>query len=104
MSKLRKSARGQMCTVRIPFVCNHDSRTTVLAHVGSFGSAKRNHDDVAVYACSDCHAAIDMRDNNYFLSNDKERQKGLRDLRRVYVERALERTRQAMVLQKLIEA
>lgn len=30
--KLRKSARGQDCTLQIPVVCNRDPATTVLAH------------------------------------------------------------------------
>ncbi len=32
MVDLRKAARGQMCTVRIPGYCNHDPETSVLAH------------------------------------------------------------------------
>ncbi|EIZ8685769.1 DUF1364 family protein, partial [Shigella sonnei] len=31
MVDLRKAARGQMCTVRIPGYCNHDPETSVLA-------------------------------------------------------------------------
>ena len=93
MSKLRKSARGQMCTLQIPLICSHDPEKTVLAHVGKYGSAKRNHDDEAVYACFNCHNAIDMRDSDYFLSNDPVRQKELRDLRCKYVDRALDRMR-----------
>ncbi len=31
--KVRDSARGQDCTVRIPGTCNFDPATTVLAHL-----------------------------------------------------------------------
>ena len=31
--KLRDSARGQDCTLRLPGICNFDSATTVLAHL-----------------------------------------------------------------------
>ncbi|EIC2853121.1 DUF1364 domain-containing protein, partial [Escherichia coli] len=32
MVDLRKAAKGQMCTVRIPGYCNHNPETSVLAH------------------------------------------------------------------------
>ncbi|MER2105083.1 MAG: nuclease domain-containing protein, partial [Pseudomonas atacamensis] len=31
--KLRASANGQECTVRMPGICNHNPETTVLAHL-----------------------------------------------------------------------
>lgn len=34
MSKLRESARGQDCLVRLPGVCNRNPETVVLAQVG----------------------------------------------------------------------
>lgn len=60
---LRQSANGQACAVRIPGICNHDSSTTVLAHVnfGSHGMATKESDLSACYACSACHDAIDGR-------------------------------------------
>jgi hypothetical protein len=30
---LRKAARGRGCMIRLPGICNHNSETTVLAHV-----------------------------------------------------------------------
>ena len=62
--KLRQSARGQPCTLRLP-CCNHDPETTVLAHLRYFGwagVAEKPHDLLAVYACGACHAAMDSRD------------------------------------------
>ena len=87
---LRKAARGQNCQLQIPGTCNHNNETTVLAHVGSHGTAKRNHDDEALFACSDCHDAIDRR-NKRFLTHDKNLQKHLNADRRLYIELGLER-------------
>lgn len=61
-NKIRRSARGQDCTLRIPGYCNFDPETTVLAHVGrDRGMAIKCDDNMAVYACSGCHDAIDGR-------------------------------------------
>ncbi|CAD5376732.1 conserved hypothetical protein [Pseudomonas sp. OF001] len=61
--KLRDSARGQDCAVRLPGVCNWNPETTVLAHLpcGTKGVGMKGLDTVAVYACSACHDAIDGR-------------------------------------------
>ncbi len=56
--KLRNSARGQSCTLRIPSVCNHNPETVVLCHVStkrSSGMGAKNHDDFAFFGCSACH-------------------------------------------------
>ena len=63
---LREAARGRDCQMRIPRVCNFDSTTTVLAHVrrGSVaGMGQKPPDVCGVSACSDCHDAIDHRNN-----------------------------------------
>lgn len=61
--KLRDSARGQDCTLRIPGVCNFDSATTVLAHLpcGHKGIGMKGPDLLAVFACSACHDRLDWR-------------------------------------------
>ena len=91
-SRLRESAHMEECTLLIPKVCNYNWHTTVLAHVGPYGSAKRNHDDEAVYACSACHDAIDGRSRR-FLSHDPEIQDKLRAERKRFISRAIDRTR-----------
>lgn len=61
--KIRDSARGQRCTLRLA-CCNHDTETTVLAHlrcIEAAGVAEKPDDWIAVYACSACHDAIDRR-------------------------------------------
>ena len=64
LTKIQRSAKGQECTLQIAGVCNYDSETTVLCHVGfKDGSAKRHRpgERNAVYGCSACHDAIDGR-------------------------------------------
>ena len=95
MSKVRDSACGETCTVRLD-CCNHDPTTTVLAHVGHHGSAKRNHDDEAVYACSDCHDAIDGR-SRYFLSHNADQQRKMHIVRDLEIRRALRETHRRML-------
>lgn len=59
MSKLRKSAQGQSCTVRIPGVCCWDDSTTVLAHLPGGGMGRKREDIHGAFACHTCHGALD---------------------------------------------
>lgn len=63
MSKLRQFARGQRCTLRYPGCCNHNTETTVLAHLPSHskGMGVKSEDWWGVHACSDCHNELDGR-------------------------------------------
>lgn len=63
--KIRSAARGQYCTLRLS-ECNFNDETTVLAHLpnGFKGMGMKGFDTVAVFACSNCHDAIDGRTNN----------------------------------------
>ena len=64
MSKIRKSARGQQCQIRLIGICNHNSETVVLAHyrmAGTCGMGMKPSDIQAAYACSRCHDASDGR-------------------------------------------
>lgn len=63
-TKMRSSAQGQPCALRLP-CCNGRMDTTVLAHLRMFGAAGMGHkppDWFAVYACHACHDALDRRD------------------------------------------
>jgi hypothetical protein len=62
-NKLRDSAKGQDCTVRIYGKCNHNPETTVLCHLpcGDKGMGIKSPDNMAVFACSACHDALDGR-------------------------------------------
>jgi len=66
VTKIRKSAKGEDCSLRIPSVCNFNTETTVLAHLNTKfkGVALKSPDIFAVYACSNCHDALDNRSNN----------------------------------------
>lgn len=62
MANLRKEARGRECQIRIPFVCNFNPETTVLAHyrlAGTCGGGMKPDDEQGAWACSSCHDAID---------------------------------------------
>lgn len=61
MSILRRSAKYRQCQVRIPSVCNRDSETVVLAHVGKSHMGGKCHDLLATFACSSCHDVMDGR-------------------------------------------
>lgn len=61
--KIRESARGETCTLRISGVCNHNPETVVFCHIndGSKGMGRKPDDLSGVYACSSCHDMIDGR-------------------------------------------
>jgi putative bacteriophage protein len=64
MSKIRQSARGEQCTVRIAGYCNRNHETTVLAHyrlADYCGMGIKPPDFMGAYACSSCHDAVDGR-------------------------------------------
>ncbi len=66
MSKLRKSARGQECQIRIPGICSGDPEETVLAHIGGHLAGagmgcKAKSDMHGAFACHRCHAMVDGR-------------------------------------------
>ena len=59
-SKIRASAKGESCTLRIPSVCNHNNETVVFAHVNANkGTGTKGHDIHGFYSCSSCHSATD---------------------------------------------
>ncbi|MGZ5029042.1 MAG: DUF1364 domain-containing protein [Methylobacter sp.] len=61
MSRLRKSAKGQQCLIRIPGVCNWNPETTVLAHLNGGGMGAKKSDLQGAFCCSSCHDEIDRR-------------------------------------------
>ncbi len=58
-SKIRESARGEHCQVRIPAVCNGNPETVVLAHINGAGMALKAPDHKGAYTCSACHEWLD---------------------------------------------
>jgi len=69
MSKIRESARGEHCTVRLP-CCNSNTETTVLAHINGIrfkhGTGKKVNDLLGAYCCSSCHDVLDGRVKHNF--------------------------------------
>lgn len=65
MSKIRESARGEDCRVRLPNICNHNPETVVWAHANGSAAGKgigmKSPDILGTYACSACHDEIDRR-------------------------------------------
>lgn len=62
-TKARTAACGEECQLRLD-CCNHNPETTVLSHVRMFGwagTAQKPPDFLAIFACSDCHDALDRR-------------------------------------------
>ncbi len=61
---LRKLAKGKDCQLRLMGICNFDPETTVLAHVrrgGVAGYGQKPPDICGIWACSNCHDAMDGR-------------------------------------------
>jgi len=65
VKKITRSARGEDCSLRIVGVCNFATDTTVYAHAPCVdkGMGFKSPDWWGMYACSNCHDAIDSRTN-----------------------------------------
>lgn len=70
--KLRDSARGQDCQLRIPGVCNGNPETVVWCHLNGQefgkGMGHKSHDIFGFYGCSACHDVYDGRANRPLLA------------------------------------
>jgi len=68
--KLRDSARGQDCTLRLTGICNFNPETTVLCHVGAnSGFGTKSGDNMAVFGCSSCHSEIDAKVKGFYAAD-----------------------------------
>lgn len=58
----RGMAQGKDCLLRVPFVCNGNPETTVLAHSNwhDKGGARKASDFYGVWACYSCHSWLDQ--------------------------------------------
>jgi len=67
-SKIRKSAKGEECQVRLMGVCNFNPETTIFAHLGGGGMGRKQPDLFGAYCCSDCHSVVDgqVNRNDFF--------------------------------------
>ena len=90
VTKIRKSARGEDCTLRLE-VCNGNPETTVLAHIGhNRGMGIKCADYFAVYACSACHDVIDGRvKTDYFYDLELEKLRALEETQSILFNKGL---------------
>lgn len=70
-NKLRNSAKGQACTLRLEG-CGYDDGTVVLAHLpcGQKGMGMKGPDVIACFACDNCHSIIDGRKRGEYEGSD----------------------------------
>ena len=62
MSKIRQSAKGEQCQIRLPGVCNHNPETTVFCHYRmNTGIGQKPSDLFGAYGCDACHSEVDRR-------------------------------------------
>ena len=65
MSKIRDSARGENCTIRLPGICNHNPQTVCWCHGNGSAAGKgigmKSNDLLGAYGCSACHDVYDRR-------------------------------------------
>lgn len=65
MTKIRRSAKGEDCTINLRMVCNYDREKVVLCHENSEaagkGMALKARDTEAAYGCNACHDVYDRR-------------------------------------------
>lgn len=87
--KLRASAKGRDCTLRLEGICNFNRETTVLAHLpcGQKGVGMKSPDNMAIFACSDCHAYIDGA--NRWSVSAKDYLRALAETQRYWIEQGL---------------
>jgi hypothetical protein len=62
MSRIRQSARGELCQIRIPG-CSHNPEETVLCHANGSAAGKgmwqKAPDYLGAYGCYRCHQIVD---------------------------------------------
>jgi hypothetical protein len=65
MTKIRKSARGETCQIRIPNVCSHNPEETIWAHANGSAAGKgigmKAIDECGAFSCARCHDVYDRR-------------------------------------------
>ena len=69
--KLRDSARGKECQVRIPGMCNRNPETTILAHINGGGTGTKTSDLFGAFCCSSCHDIVDGKVRQDAFSRDE---------------------------------
>jgi len=74
--KIRNSAKGESCSLRVSPNCTDEYGAVVLCHIGkNRGMGIKCSDHFAVYACNHCHDEIDGRVHSVFSRVEIEREK-----------------------------
>ena len=72
---ITKSARGQDCQIRLPFVCTQNPETVMWCHANGLASGKgigkKSHDALGAYGCIACHDALEGRKHYDHLTRDE---------------------------------
>jgi hypothetical protein len=96
MTRARKSAKGEECTLHIAGICGYSTDTTVLCHLHSDSKGMGNKSqDVgsAIYACHKCHSlALDDKSSQFWKEEPY-----------FYILRALQRTIKRMIEKGIIK-
>jgi len=94
---IRNAAKGEMCTLQFPGLCNFDPETTVFAHYPDevHGIGQKGSDLNGGFACSACHDIIDRRNRAYEAFTEAQLEKAMR--------RSMKRTLEGLVELGVIE-
>lgn len=92
--KIRDSAKGEDCTLRLSPNCTDEWGAVVLCHIGRVsGISAKCHDTFAVFGCNFCHDIIDGKVKSELSDGDKALEKL----------RALEETQSILIQKNLIQ-
>lgn len=66
-NKIRQSARGEACSLRVAQYCV-DDETVIFAHLNSNyrGTGIKSPDLFGVYSCHECHILLDSSEVSYY--------------------------------------
>jgi hypothetical protein len=81
---IRKSARGEQCTLAIAGVCCGDPATVVACHLSSGGMGAKCSDLDVAFGCHACHAWVDQRQGDQSCRDWYLRRAHVRTLERLW--------------------
>jgi len=90
--KIRDSANGKDCTLRLYPICNGNPETTVFAHIGkNRGVSIKCGDNMGIYVCSSCHDIIDGRIRRDMTQGDMaiDKLRALEETQQILIEEGL---------------
>lgn len=74
-SKIRKSAKGKMCLVRLPGICTYNQEETIHAHQNGAGVAIKHNDILGARCCAACHREADKLPKSNHVGNIEDAKK-----------------------------